>query len=158
MWYTQSMANKLTPDSMAAWEILIRTVGALMKTFDYEMEKSLGLPLTWYDVLVQLSAAPEGRLRMQALADRVVLSRSGLTRLVDRMEKAGLVRRDHSQEDRRGYYAVLTEEGRRLFAQAQPIHRRDIQEHFARHLSDADVQALAQIIGKVRQAIQPSTE
>ena len=61
-------------------------------------------------------------------------------------------------EDRRGYYAVLTEEGRRLFARAQPIHRRDIQEHYARHLSDADVQALTQIICKVRQAIQPSTE
>ena len=152
------MENELTPERIAAWETMIRTVGALMKTFDYEMERSLELPLTWYDVLVQLSEAPEGGLRMQALADRVVFSRSGLTRLVDRMERAGLVRREHSREDRRGYYAVLTEEGRRLFAQAQPIHRRDIQEHFARHLSDADVQALTQIIGKVRQAIQPSTD
>ena len=152
------MENEVTPEHMAAWEILIRTVGALVKTFDYEMEKSVGLPLTWYDVLIQLSDAAEGRLRMQALADRVVLSRSGLTRLVDRMEKAGLVRREHSREDRRGYYAVLTEEGRRLFAQAQPIHHQGIQEHFARHLSDADVQAFTHIIGKVRQAIQPSTD
>ena len=152
------MGNELTSEPAAAWEALIRTVGALLKTFDYELEKSVGLPLTWYDVLVQLINAPEGRLRMQALADRVVLSRSGLTRLLDRMEQAGLVRREHSAEDRRGYYAVPTEEGRRLFAQAQPIHRRDVQEHFARHLSNADVQALTRIIGKVRQAIQPSTD
>ena len=152
------MENEPHPESMAAWEALIRTISALMKTFDYELDKSLGLPLTWYDVLVQLVYAPEAKLRMQALADRVVLSRSGLTRLVDRMEQAGLVHREHSAEDRRGYYAVLTEEGRRLIAQAQTVHRRDVQEHFARHLSDADVQALTQIIGKVRQANQPSTD
>ena len=149
------MENELTPERMAAWETLIRTVGALVKTFDDEMEKGLGLPLAWYDVLIQLSNAPEGKLRMQALADRVVLSRSGLTRLVDRMERAGLVLREHSREDRRGYYAVLTEEGRRVFAQAQPIHHRGIQEHFARHLSDADVQALHTAIAKVRSANHP---
>ena len=152
------MENEIDPEHAAAWETLIRTVGALVKTFDYEMERSVGLPLTWYDVLVQLIYAPEGRLRMRALADRVVFSRSGLTRLLDRMEQAGLVRREHSREDRRGYYAVLTEEGQRLFAQAQPLHHRDIQEHFARHLSDADVQALTQIVGKVRQTVQPSTD
>ena len=158
MVYTQPMEKELTSERMAAWEGLIRTVGALMKTFDQELDKSLGLPLTWYDVQVQLGGADGGRLRMQALAERVVLSRSGLTRLVDRMEKAGLVRREHSQEDRRGYYAVLTEEGRQAFDKAQPIHRSDIQEHFARHLSDADVRALTKIIGKVRQAIQPSSD
>ena len=152
------MEKELTAERMAAWEGLIQTVGALMKTFDQELDTSLGLPLTWYDVLVQLGGAAEGRLRMQVLAESVVLSRSGLTRLVDRMEKAGLVRREHSREDRRGYYAVLTEEGRQAFDKAQPIHHRDIQEHFARHLSDADVRALTQIIGKVRQAIQPPAD
>jgi DNA-binding MarR family transcriptional regulator len=152
------MGKELTSERLAAWEALIRTVGALVKTFDSEMEKNFGLPLTWYDVLIQLSEAPEGRLRMQALADKVVLSRSGLTRLVDRMEKAELVRREHSTEDRRGYYAVLKEEGRQVFLRAQPIHHRDIQEHFARHLSDADVRALTRTIGKVSHAIHPPTD
>ena len=74
------------------------------------------------------------------------------------MEQAGLVRREHSAEDRRGYYAVATAKGGRLFAQAQTVHRRDVQEHFARHLTDADVRALTQIVGKVRQTAQPSTD
>ena len=87
---------------MEAWEAVLRTVGSLLKIFERELEEAEGLPLPWYDVLIQLSAAPDGRLRMQALAESVVLSRSGLTRLIDRMEKAGMVDREHSTEDRRG--------------------------------------------------------
>jgi len=113
--------NKET-ERMGPWEALIRTVGSLLKTFEQELMESIGLPLTWFDVLLQLDSAPEGRLRMQALADSVVLSRSGLTRLVDRMEKAGLVGREHSSEDRRGYYAVITSEGRRVFQQPKLSH------------------------------------
>lgn len=141
---------------MAVWEDLIRTVGSLLKTFERELVESEGLPLTWYDVLIQLYAAPEGRLRMQSLADRVVLSRSGLTRLIDRMEKAGLVCREASKEDRRGYHAILTEEGRHVFLRARPIHLRGIYDHFTRHLDDADVHVLRAAISKVRKANQRS--
>ena len=82
------MDTTAKPPQMEAWEAVIRTVGSLLKTFETELQDAVGLPLPWYDVLVQLSSAPDGRLRMQALADSVVLSRSGLTRLIDRMEKA----------------------------------------------------------------------
>ena len=145
------MSTKTEPQQMQAWEAVIRTVGSLLKTFERELHDAVGLPLPWYDVLIQLSAAPDGRLRMQALADSVVLSRSGLTRLIDRMEKAGLVEREHSTEDRRGYYAVLTEEGRRVFLGAKPVHERGIYEHFTRHLDDDDARALVAAFNKVRQ-------
>ncbi len=146
---------EIEPERLAAWEDLIRTIGSLLRAFERDLQESEGLPLTWYDVLVQLYAAPEKRLRMQALADEVILSRSGLTRLVDRMEEAGLVRREPSKEDRRGYYAVMTEEGQRVFLQAMPVHHRGIYEHFTRHLDDADVQALRAAIAKVKKANQP---
>lgn len=146
------MEPKTEDHEMSAWESVIRTVGSLLKTFEQELQAARGLPLAWYDVLIQLSTAPEGRLRMQALADTVILSRSGLTRLIDRMENAGLVRREPSQEDRRGYYAILTDEGRRVFLRAKPVHEGGIHDHFTRHLNDTDLQAVAAAFAKVRQA------
>lgn len=140
----------MVPQQMEAWEAVLRTVGSLLKTFERELQEAEGLPLPWYDVLIQLSAAPDGRLRMQALADSVVLSRSGLTRLIDRMEKAGLVEREHSTEDRRGYYTVLTEEGRRVFLRAKPVHERGISEHFTKYLDDGDARAVVAAFTKVR--------
>ena len=148
------MSTTVEPDRRAAWEGLIRTVGYLLQVSEQELQDSQGLPLGWYDVLIQLYGASDRRLRMQALADRTVLSRSGLTRLVDRMERAGLVQREASKEDRRGSYAVLTEEGRRVFFRARPVHRRGIHEHFTRHLDDADIQALLTVFAKVRAANQ----
>ena len=150
------MNDEISTDPMTAWETLLRTVSTLLRTFEQELQENEGLPLTWYDVLIQLNESRDGQLRMQALADRVVLSRSGLTRLIDRMEKAGLVRREPSQEDRRGYYALLTEDGREVLRRARPIHHRGIYEHFTSHLDEADVQALYIAMAKVRKGNQPS--
>ena len=80
------------------------------------------MPLAWYDVLLTLAQAPERRLRMAQLADRVLLSRSGLTRLVDRLEREGLVRREPSPDDARGTYTVLTAAGLRRLRGAVPLH------------------------------------
>lgn len=134
------------------WEALLRTVTALVRTYEREMADEIGLPLTWYDVLIQLFEAPDQRLRMQALADAVVLSRSGLTRLVDRIEAAGMLRREHSREDRRGTFAVLTEAGLAMVERARPIHHRGIQEHFSQHLNEDEARALHEAISKVRGA------
>jgi len=89
---------------------------------------------------------------MQALADRVVFSRSGLTRLIDRMESAGVVRREHSESDRRGYYVVLTAEGERSFERARPVHDRVLNELFLRRLDESDVHALGTALSKVSEA------
>ena len=146
------METKPEHHEMGAWESVITTVGSLLKIFEQELQTAEGLPLAWYDVLIQLSGAPEGQLRMQALAGNVILSRSGLTRLIDRMESAGLVRRESCEEDRRGYYAILTGQGRQVFEQAKPIHEKGIHEHFTRHLDESDLQAVAAAFAKVRRA------
>ena len=145
------MGDQTETVQMSTWEGLLRTVGWLLKTFEKELQEAEGLPLPWFDVLIQLSSSSDGRLRMQALADSVVLSRSGLTRLIDRMEKAGFVRREAAEGDRRGYFAVLTVEGERVFAKADAIHERQIEKYFDRHLSESDRKAISRAIIKVRQ-------
>ncbi len=132
-----------------AWERTLRTVSRLLRVFDREMQDDVDVPLTWYDVLVQLYSAPDMRLRMQTLSDSLVLTRSGATRLVDRIEKAGLVRREPAAEDRRGYYAILTAAGRLLMERAQTAHRVGIEKHFGHHLSPDEQQTLFVIMGKL---------
>ena len=139
---------------LAVWRGFLEAHATVTRKLERDLMAQVGIPLTWYDVLIQLHESPEGRLRMQALAESVVLSRSGLTRLIDRMEKAGLVRREPAQEDRRGHYAVITEGGRQTYLRARPLHHRGIYEHFTRHLDDADVQALQTALAKVSKANQ----
>lgn len=129
------------PFGAKVWEVTLRTVTGLLRAFEEDM-KSEGFPLLWYDVLIQLDQAPERRLRMQDLAHAVILSRSGLTRLIDRMEEAGLVRRETAADDRRGAYAVLTREGRATYRRLAPGHREKIAQRFSDRLSDADLKAL----------------
>ncbi len=132
-----------------AWERTLRTVSRLLRVFDREMQDDVDVPLTWYDVLVQLYLAPDLRLRMQTLSDSLVLTRSGATRLVDRIEKAGLVRREPAAEDRRGYYAILTEKGQRLMERAQVAHGAGIERHFGRHLNSGEQKTLFAIMSKL---------
>ena len=124
------------------------------------MQEEKGLPLVWYDVLAQLNDSNEkGRLRMQDLAGSVLLmSRSGLTRLIERMEKEGLVIREHSLEDRRSVYAVITPKGRRTFQQAIPGHIKGVQDHFLQHLSDEEVHGLHVALAKVLTAEKATGE
>lgn len=137
------------PDlGMQTWELTLRTVTAMLRSFEEDM-KLEGFALAWYDVLVQLELAPDKRLRMQDLADAVIVTRSGLTRLVDRMEKAGLVRREPCEDDRRGLYAVLTEEGRAAYLRLARQHIRKIDERFSSRLSDADLRALGRAMRKI---------
>lgn len=147
--YHRGMEPQISAERMEAWRAFLEAHAAVVDTLEQELDAERGLPLTWYDVLVQLSGAPEGRLRMRELAERVLLSRSGFTRLCDRMEAAGLIRRAACSEDRRGCYAALTPKGRRVFAKAAPVHARGIQEHFAGHLSDAEVEVLRRALDKV---------
>lgn len=134
---------------MAAWASLLLAHSALVGVMERELVEARGLPLSWYEVLMRLRAAPEGGLRMQDLAGAVLLSKSGITRLVDRMEHAGLVRRVACPSDRRGTLAVITDEGRAVFRKAMPVHLRSIQEHFARHLSADDARTLERLLRRV---------
>ena len=117
-----------------------------------------GISLAWYDVLFQLSQAEGGRLRLQDLADRVLYSRSGLTRLVDRMESAGLIARKPCPQDGRGTFAVLTLAGLRELRRAALTHVRGIEEYFFSNLSDEEAEVLGRAMGKILDAKQPANE
>ncbi len=108
-----------------------------------------GLSLPWYDVLLQLSGSGEDRLRLQDLADRVLYSRSGLTRLIDRMEKTGLVRREPCADDKRGTFAVLTPQGKRELRRSAPTHLRGIDENFFSKLSEDEISVLGVAMSRV---------
>lgn len=116
------------------------------------------LSLSWYDVLLQLSASGEDRLRLQDLADRVLYSRSGLTRLIDRMESAGFVSREPCTDDKRGTYAVLTPAGKRELRRAAPAHLRGIEDHFFSKLSDHEIEILGEAMTKVLQSTRCASE
>ena len=139
-------------EAMAAWRAFLLTYSKVMRTLEQEMQESEGLTLSWYDILAHLDCAPEGAIRMQFLADSILLSRSGLTRLIDRMADAGLVARKACPEDRRGIYVVITPDGRAAFRCAMSGHIRGIQEHFLRHMSEEDVRALRGALSKVLEA------
>jgi DNA-binding MarR family transcriptional regulator len=144
----RSSVDPLTDRQLDAWRAFIRAHAALLDVLGRELEAERGVPLTFYDVFVNLSEAG-GRLRMSDLADAVVLSRSGVTRVVDRMEKAGYVRRERCPSDRRGSFAVLTPKGRRALRDAWPVHARGVAEHFARNLSDEEAALLADVLRRM---------
>src|SRR2546423_14242606 len=109
----QSTATPRFSDlELDAWRGFLRTYATLVRELDEELTERHGLPLSSYDVLVQLDEAPDGRLRMSSLADAVLLSRSGLSRLVTRLESQGLIERTECPSDARGAFAGITDKGR----------------------------------------------
>ncbi len=135
-----------------AWRALITAHAAAVEGIERGLLEAGLPPLSWYDVLLELSAAPECRLRMHELASAVVLSRSGLSRLVDRLEKAGLLRREPDPADGRGSFAVLTDEGARMRERMWPVYAKGIAEHFGVHVSDEEAEILSRALGRVRAA------
>lgn len=138
----------MSPERLSVWRDFLQAHALVTRELERELTQARDLPLAWYDVLVNLNEAG-GRLRMQELAERVVFSRSGVTRLVDRMEGAGLVKRERCPEDRRGMFAVLTPVGRRRLRDATSVHLRGVRNHFTAQLTDADVRAMRGALGRV---------
>ncbi len=153
---TPRKAPRVDARKLAVWRSFLKSHAGLAATLARELEEERGLPLAWYGVLLSLSEALEGRMRLQELAGAVFLSFSGLTRLLDRIEAAGLVTRQPCPEDRRGLYAEITPAGRRAFRRAAAVHLRGIQEHFARHITDEEAAVLESALGKVAAAASTS--
>jgi DNA-binding MarR family transcriptional regulator len=141
--------GELKQEQLAAWSGFLRGHARIVRALDTELEREHGLPLTSYDVLIQLSLAPDRRLRMFELADAIVLSRSGLTRLVERLERDGLVERERGEVDLRQMYARLTDRGLEVLTEATPTHIAGIKERFLERLSDEQTKQLAAIWGAV---------
>ncbi len=138
-----TVASPLTEQELGAWRGLLRTHAMLVKRLDAELEAAHGLALTSYEVLLHLSNADERKMRMCDVAESVLLSRSGLTRLIDRLERDGLVERVSCADDARGAYAQLTETGLARLREAQHTHLDGVREHFLAHFSPAELDLLA---------------
>jgi DNA-binding MarR family transcriptional regulator len=133
----------------AAWTGLLRTRERLMQALDRELEHEHGLSLAEYDVLVQLDGAPERSLRMAELADAVLLTRSGITRLVDRLERRELIERHRCPSDARGLWAVLTDAGAERLSEAATTHGDGIRRLFLAQLDSDDLNRLTSIWDKL---------
>jgi DNA-binding MarR family transcriptional regulator len=140
----------LDREELAAWRGMLRVHSDLTRELDAELTDRHGLPLTSYEVLLFLADSPDGRMRMSELADSVLLSRSGLTRLVDRLERHGLLERERCEEDARGYFAAITDRGREVFAEARRTHLAGVRERFLSRFSRQDLRTLGELWEKVR--------
>jgi DNA-binding MarR family transcriptional regulator len=149
----QSLSSP-TAERLRAWRLYFESALALTDVLDNELERDAGIPLRWYDVLVKLEETPDG-LRMNALAERILYSKSGFTRVVDRMEEAGLVRRVRPEYDRRSILVVLTDKGRATMEHARRHHRHAIEQHFSSHLTDTDIKTLTHALEKLSTHARP---
>jgi DNA-binding MarR family transcriptional regulator len=134
---------------VGVWRAFLRAHTGVLRELERELATDAGLPLSWYDVLLQLAEAPDRRLRMADLAERVLLSRSGLTRLVDRLQAEGLVERVPSPDDARGTYTVLTAEGLARLRTAAPVHLAGVQRHWLAKFSDDELTTLRELLGRL---------
>jgi DNA-binding MarR family transcriptional regulator len=149
------MATELKPTEERAWRAFLDAQAALLRLLEAELVEKEDMTLGEFDVLIQLKMAPERRLRMTELSERVRLSRSGLTRLVDRLVQAGLVERGRCASDRRGTFAILTPAGTSRVRHAQPVHLRGIREHFGKRLSAAQLSAVAEALEPLGRELTP---
>jgi len=143
------MGRSLESTKGSVWALFLTAHAVLVEAIERRLAAADLPPLAWYDVLWGLERAPDQRLRMSELAQRVVLSRSNLTRLVDRLEDAGLVLRERSEEDRRGAYAVLTQAGRDMRRRMWPVYQSGIRQLFETQLSEAEADTVGQVLRRV---------
>ena len=141
--------RRLTGPELAAWRGLLRVHASLVRELDSELIAAHDLPLGSYEVLLTLADAPERRMRMAELADSVLLSRSGLTRMCDRLAREGLIDRCASPSDARGSYAVLTEAGHDRFQEAQATHLAGVRRLFTDHFDRDELELLGRLWERV---------
>ncbi len=154
------MENKkrLNEKELRVWRAFLNAHAAVINHIEDELEEAKNVPLSSYDVLVALSESEGHRLRMHELAEKVVLSRSGLTRLVDRLEKEGLLTRERTSTDRRGAYAVLTPQGFEALRKAWPIYARGINQYFASQLTSEEIDSLTGALERVNRNARNKVE
>lgn len=152
--HNETSLSSPTARQLAEWRVFLETAFAVIDILDAELQAERGITLRWYDALVHLEEAEVG-LRMNELAARILASKSGLTRVIDRMEEAGLVRRERPPDDRRVVNVFITEQGLETLRAARRVHRRGIKEHFVQHLDEKELAALARSLEQVRDHVRP---
>jgi DNA-binding MarR family transcriptional regulator len=144
------------PENLAdTWGALLKVHAALVPRLDRELQDTLGLPLTWYDVLLELNSAPERRLTMGQLGSVAAVSRTRVSRVVDELVRAGLVTRESNPHDGRSAFAALTPAGRAALRKAAPTYVAAVHREFADHLTAHETEVLAGALRKVLDASAP---
>jgi len=143
-----------TDDRIAAWAALLRTHAAVLPKLERALVPT-GLPLTWYDVLLVVNAAPDRRLRMSELGRQAVVSRERVSRVVTELEQHGLIQRQPNPDDKRSSFAAITPEGRRRLRSAAPSYLAAVEQHFLSHLTDSEIRTLTKALGKLVAAEEP---
>jgi len=139
---------------VSAWRAVLLTHSRVVRAIERDLDVAGAIPLGWYDVLLELNAAPQRQLRMQELAARAVLSRTRVSRIVTELEGAGHVERRPDPNDRRAWLATLTADGRAALKRAAPLYLAGIDRHFNRLVTADDRRRLAQILQQVVDAHQ----
>ncbi len=149
---TESVGSDLLDERFLAWLDVLQVQATVTEGLERTSKDEAGIPLAFYEVLLRLEKAPERRMRMQELGRSIFLSKSGVSRLVSRMEQEGLVTRQGDPQNLRITYAVTTEKGREVFREAEPVILREVEERFTRHLDREEAETLRQVLGRVIRA------
>ena len=139
----------MSTDLSETWGALLKVHAALVPRLDRELQDTHGLPLTWYDVLLELNGAPERRLTMGQLGSVAAVSRTRVSRVVDELTRAGLVAREPNPDDGRSAFAALTPAGRAVLRKAAPTYVAAVQREFADHLTAREAEVLARALRQV---------
>lgn len=142
-------------DPVSAWAGLLRTHAAVLPKVERALAPT-GLPLTWYDVLLVVNAAPGRRLRMTELGQQAVVSRERVSRVVTELERAGLVVREANPDDKRSSFTVITPEGRKRLRASAPVYIKAIEQHFLSRLTDEETRMISQALSRVVSAEEDS--
>ena len=146
------MADTCNDPRITAFGMLLEAHAAVVAAVSRDLEEQAAMPITWFELLIRLSRTPGQRLRMSELAAQVSLSTSGLTRLADRVEAAGYIRREACPSDRRGSFAVLTDAGLDALQRALPAHLDSVEQHLAGPLGADGMAQLESLLRTLRDA------
>jgi len=139
-----------------AWAVLLSAHATLIERMEAALGEAKLPPLGWYDILWELEKAEGGKLRMHDLARRVVLSRSNLSRLADRLEHARLIERQDTEHDRRGYDCVITRVGLAMRKKMWPVYKAGIERLFSRHITVEEARVIGEGLARVAKAVRGS--
>ena len=151
------MGKSLETTKGSVWALFLTAHAVLVEEIEVRLANAGLPPLAWYDVLWALERAGSRRLRMRELADMTVISRSNLTRLVDRLETAGLVERERAEDDRRGAFAVVTAEGRTMRRKMWPVYSAAIKELFEDHIAKREAAQMGDTLRRILDAVHDRT-
>lgn len=151
------MSERVRTAHEHAWRSFLEAHRLVTSRLEEELQTQTGTPLVWFDVLLRLSESDDNRCRMQELAQAVLISKSGLTRLIDRMERAGLVEREACEEDRRGTYARLTDDGHATLEECLPVYSEGVQQHFADLMDDEQATLINELMTRIADKARPDS-